>query len=251
MLKQKLWKVKLHVCIKGAVHIRSSPHHRLSCGQILEMTDCHVENFSTWEMWRKFVMWRNNVYNLWRFVAFYAVLLQNRDLRSFVVISVLSRFTRFCVEKNSAKNCACGGKITNIRYAPVIVKVKVWIMITLCFYPSTGCIRASEILSESLWCQLSVRYVNTEQPLNTCDTEIQYLCLRSHWLAMQSYDGCTLHIAQVWQLRQKCIPPLEFKFSSWASTLVELNAPIVGKTGSIIVIGIGKKTLKTLKNIIA
>ena len=99
MLKQKLWKVKLHVCIKGAVHIRSSPHHRLSCGQILEMTDCHVENFSTWEMWRKFVMWRNNVYNLWRFLAFYAVLLRNRDLRSFVAISVLLRITRFCVEK--------------------------------------------------------------------------------------------------------------------------------------------------------
>ena len=42
------------------------------------------------------------------FVAFYAVLLQNRDLHSFVAISVLSQFTQknFCVEKNSAKNYA-------------------------------------------------------------------------------------------------------------------------------------------------
>ena len=93
------------------------PHDRFSCGQILHIADRHVDKFltwqiimwkkfSTWEMWRKFVMWRNNVSNLWCFVAFYAVLLQNVDLRSFVAISVLSRSTRFCVEKNSAKNYA-------------------------------------------------------------------------------------------------------------------------------------------------
>ena len=34
----------------------------------------------------------------------------------FVAKSVLSRFKRFCVEKNLTKNCACGGKKTNIRY---------------------------------------------------------------------------------------------------------------------------------------
>ena len=39
------------------------------------------------------------------------------DLRCFVAKSVLSRFTRFCVEKNLAKNCACGEKRTNIIYA--------------------------------------------------------------------------------------------------------------------------------------
>ena len=39
------------------------------------------------------------------------------DLRCFVAKSVLSRFTRFCVEKNLAKNCACGEKRTNIKYA--------------------------------------------------------------------------------------------------------------------------------------
>ena len=31
----------------------NSPYNRLSCGQILDMTDY------PWEMWRKFVMWRN------------------------------------------------------------------------------------------------------------------------------------------------------------------------------------------------
>ena len=107
------------------------PHDRFSCGQILHITDCHVDKFltwqivmwkkfSTWEMWRKFVMWRNNVYNLWCFVAFYAVLLQNRDLRRFVAISVLSQFTRFCVEKNLAKNGPGGEKGTNIRYASLL-----------------------------------------------------------------------------------------------------------------------------------
>ena len=40
----------------------------------------------------------------------YDVLSQNRDLHSFVAISVLSQFARFCVEKNSAKNCGRGEK---------------------------------------------------------------------------------------------------------------------------------------------
>ena len=64
-------------------------------------------------------MWRNNVYNLWCFVAFYNILLPNQffcNLRCFVAKSVLVRFTRFCVEKNLAKNCARGEKMTNMRY---------------------------------------------------------------------------------------------------------------------------------------
>ena len=77
----------------------NSPYNRLSCGQILDMTDY------PWEMWRKFVMWRKNVSNLWCFVAFYAVLLQNPDLRSFVAIYALLRGEKFSqelrpVEKN-------------------------------------------------------------------------------------------------------------------------------------------------------
>ena len=38
-------------------------------------------------------------------------------LRCFVAKSILSRFTRFCVEKNLGNNCVCGEKRTNIRYA--------------------------------------------------------------------------------------------------------------------------------------
>ena len=40
------------------------------------------------------------------------------NLRCFVAKSVLVRFTRFCVEKNLAKNCARGEKMTNMRYGP-------------------------------------------------------------------------------------------------------------------------------------
>ena len=61
------------------------------------------------------------MYNLWYFVAFYTVLLQN--LFFFAIYAVLShyrflRFTRYYVEKNLAKNSARGEKITNMRYAP-------------------------------------------------------------------------------------------------------------------------------------
>ena len=54
--------------------------------------------------------------NLWCFVAIYAVLLQNVDLRSFVAISVLSRSTRFYVEKIQPRITPRGEKITNMRY---------------------------------------------------------------------------------------------------------------------------------------
>ena len=64
-------------------------------------------------------MWRNNVYNLWYFASFCNVLLQNQffcKLRCFLAKSVFLRFTRFCVEKNLAKNCTRGEKMTNMRY---------------------------------------------------------------------------------------------------------------------------------------
>ena len=38
------------------------------------------------------------------------------NLRCFVAKSVLVRFTRFCVEKNLATNCARGEEMTNMRY---------------------------------------------------------------------------------------------------------------------------------------
>ena len=54
-----------------------------------------------------------------RFFANNVVLSQNlfcRNLHCFVAKSVLLQFTRFCVEKNLTKNCACGEKKTNIKY---------------------------------------------------------------------------------------------------------------------------------------
>ena len=64
-------------------------------------------------------MWRNNVYNLCSFVAFYAVLLQKKLF--FAIYAVfrkigLLEFTRYCVEKILAKISDRGEKITNIRY---------------------------------------------------------------------------------------------------------------------------------------
>jgi len=60
-------------------------------------------------------------------ICFYALILHNHislsqlmmycyNLRCFVAKSVLLRFTRFCVEKNLTRNCACGENKTNIRY---------------------------------------------------------------------------------------------------------------------------------------
>ena len=62
------------------------------------------------------------MYNLWYFVAFYTVLLQN--LFFLAIFAVLShdrflRFTRYYVEKNLAKNSARGEKMTNMRYGCV------------------------------------------------------------------------------------------------------------------------------------
>ena len=66
------------------------PYDRWSGGVILHMTDCHVEKDSPHEkceenLWK---MWRNYVYNVWCFVAFYVILLQNLF---FVIYAVLSR----------------------------------------------------------------------------------------------------------------------------------------------------------------
>ena len=86
-----------------------SPHDILSLGEILHMTDWHVEkvlhirnvkkicyvekqiviwrNISTWEIWSKICRVEKIVYNLWCFHAYCAVLLQNR---------LILRFTLFC-----------------------------------------------------------------------------------------------------------------------------------------------------------
>ena len=61
---------------------------------------CHVEKFSTWEMWRKSVVWRKYVYNLRCFVEFYPVWLQNLFIAIYAVFH----------EKIWVKNFACWEK---------------------------------------------------------------------------------------------------------------------------------------------
>ena len=106
--------------------------------KFLFLTDCLVgkfstwhfvmcRNLSTWQMWRKSVLWRKlSTWEMWRQLSFAiirAVLLQDLfccNLCWFVVKCVWSRFTHFCLEKNWTKNCVCatdcGEKRTNIRY---------------------------------------------------------------------------------------------------------------------------------------
>ena len=60
------------------------------------------------------------MYNLWYFVAFYAVLLQKVNF--FAIYAVfrkisLLQFTRYCVEKILAQISDRGEKMTNMRYA--------------------------------------------------------------------------------------------------------------------------------------
>ena len=57
----------------------NSPHDRLSCRKNSRHEKCEDN------LWK---MWRNNVYNVWCFVAFYIILLQNLF---FVIYAVLSR----------------------------------------------------------------------------------------------------------------------------------------------------------------
>ena len=65
-------------------------------------------------------MWRNNVYNLWCFVAFYNILLPNQFFLQFTLfcreISFGTIYALLCGEKFS-QNCARGEKMTNMRYA--------------------------------------------------------------------------------------------------------------------------------------
>ena len=96
--------------------------------KFLHMTDFHVEKFSTWhdvmwkmlstwEMWKKSVMWRNFLHNWWFFVA-----LNCCKIIVLVIYAILSRI--FCRDlrtsvwrKIEPKNCVCGEKRTNIMYA--------------------------------------------------------------------------------------------------------------------------------------
>ena len=57
------------------------------------------------------------MYNLWYFVAFYTVLLQFLAFYAVLSQNRFLRLTRYCVEKNLAKNSARGEKMTYMRYA--------------------------------------------------------------------------------------------------------------------------------------
>ena len=60
----------------------------------------HMTDVEEWEI--SFII-KNNVHNLWCFVAFYTVLLQNNFCWQFTLFCreiILSQYTRLCVEKN-------------------------------------------------------------------------------------------------------------------------------------------------------
>ena len=62
---------------------------------------------------QKLPLWRkNDKYEVWPSLT---CAQKSKDNMLFTK-SVLSRFTRFCVEKNLAQNCICGEKMTNMRY---------------------------------------------------------------------------------------------------------------------------------------
>ena len=73
----------------------------MSCGEMWSKI-CHVETF----------LHMINVETIF-FVTIHADLSRNLlccHLRCIAAKSILSRFTRFCVEKNLLRNCACGEK---------------------------------------------------------------------------------------------------------------------------------------------
>ena len=103
----------------------------LSCGEI--------SDFYTWQMWRhlKFnhichveifqISPHNKCEEIWNVenseitphVEKFQISPQHRCYLRFMLFcreSVLSQFTRFCVEKNLSQNSICGEKMTNIRY---------------------------------------------------------------------------------------------------------------------------------------
>ena len=89
------------------------PHNR--CGKMWNFAKFGgILHISTWQMWR------NPKFTLFCcckicFVTNYAVFAK----------SVLARFTRFCVEKNWAKNWIGGEKMTNMRYVWILLLLKI------------------------------------------------------------------------------------------------------------------------------
>ena len=113
--------------------------------KFFHMTDCHVEKFLHMRNVKKIyhiekalhmINLEQNVLcgEMWRNLSCGEMFPHDRLLHMnkltffcckicFVAIyAVLSRFTRFCVEKSWTKNCACGEKKTNIRYVKIFIK---------------------------------------------------------------------------------------------------------------------------------
>ena len=78
------------------VRWRNSPHDRLSCGKILHMRSL-----------KKSEMWRNNVYNLWCFVAFYNILLQNQFGTIYTLLRRDKISKQFCPWRKNHKYEVC------------------------------------------------------------------------------------------------------------------------------------------------
>ena len=93
-----------------------SSHDRFSCGEILHMTWCYVENALHMRNVKKSVMWRNFLHNWWFFVA-----LNCCKIIVLVIYAILSRiFCRdlrtFVWRKIEPKIFVCGEKRTNIMF---------------------------------------------------------------------------------------------------------------------------------------
>ena len=87
------------------------------------------------------------MYNLWYFVAFYAVLLQKVNF--FAIYAVfrkisLLQFTRYCVEKILAQISDRGEKLTNMRYVP-------WVPIVFIFYMRGDCDISGPLVFDTLY----------------------------------------------------------------------------------------------------
>ena len=76
------------------------------CGWIRHMTDCRVDKFSTWEIWRKYVMW---IKKCVQFVVFVANSVFLRVTLFYCKICFVAFYALLCVDKLE-QNCAHGGK---------------------------------------------------------------------------------------------------------------------------------------------
>ena len=121
-------------------------------------------------------------------------------LRCFVTKSVLSRFTRFCVEKNLAQNCICGEKMTNMRYGPL----------------STSLLRSGKTTEEYCKCI----YLHRQQRFATL-----YPCDSVGWLVVVSYQ-CSFEVCQLAPLSQFPDVKIMKLLASMARQIVDISTTV-------------------------